>query len=596
MAAVIPGYHGNLLEVDLGTHEISDLELDEQTLQQTIGGTGLAGRILWEEMAGGTDPLAEEAVLLILAGPFAGTRVPCADRTSIVCKSPLTGIWAESDVGGKFAGVLRSCGYDGLLIRGRADAPVFLEISEDAAHIRSAESLWGRDTYRTHEILERRLGPRISTLAIGPAGERQVLLASIVSDGQDARVAARCGVGAVMGSKKLKAVVVLPGGRSVPLHDPGGLRESVRQMVRTMTELSGSMREHGTASGVEDCHALGDFPIKNWQLRQWERVGNLSGSALARTVLKGRYHCARCPIGCGRVVQVERGSHRTPVPAGGPEYETLGSLGGNLLIDDIEAVTLANDLCNRYGMDTISVGQVIGLVYESFERGYLKEADLDGLCPRWGETEAMLGLVRRIGEKRGIGALLARGIRRAYAVIAPSDPDLDLQVKGLEIPSHDPRAFASIALGYATSPRGACHLQAYSHGVEAWLAMPELGFPEILDRFTAQRKAELCVKMQDLMSLFDSLKICKFVLYAGVTIGTLVEWFDRVTGWGFDKEQFLATGRRIFDSKLRFNRREGVSREEDRIPRRLSRGEIGTQLPRMLSEYHGMRSVSVDEG
>ncbi|MBN2551316.1 MAG: hypothetical protein JXB06_01040, partial [Spirochaetales bacterium] len=192
MAAVIPGYCGNLLEVDLDTGKISFRELDSGTLQGTVGGTGLGARILLDGLAPGTDPLSDGALLLILAGPFAGTRVPCADRTSVVCKSPLTGIWAESDVGGKFAGVLRSCGYDGLLIRGRADAPVFLEISEDAAHIRSAETLWGRDTYHTHEMLERRLGPRISTLAIGTAGERQVLLASIVSDGKDARVAARC--------------------------------------------------------------------------------------------------------------------------------------------------------------------------------------------------------------------------------------------------------------------------------------------------------------------------------------------------------------------------------------------------------------------
>ena len=596
MAAVIPGYHGNLLEVDLSTGKIATRGLDRQSLQLTVGGTGLGARILLDELAPGIDPRAEEAVLLLLAGPFAATRVPCGDRTSVVCKSPLTGIWAESDVGGRFAGHMRSSGFDGIVIRGRSDKPVFLEISEGAAQIRSADSLWGLDTYRTHEMLEREAGARISSMAIGPAGERQVLLASIVSDGNDARVAARCGVGAVMGSKMLKAVVARRGGRQVPVHDPEGLRKSLQQTVRRMTELSESLREFGTSSGVEDCHALGDFPIKNWQLRQWDRAGNLSGTVLARTILKRRYHCARCPIGCGRVVQVEEGPFRTPAPGGGPEYETLGSLGGNLMVDNIQAVALANDLCNRYGMDTISVGQVIGLAYESFQRGYLKEGDFDGLRPRWGDPEPMITLIRLIGEKRGIGAQLGLGVRRACVALARGDPELDLQVKGLEIPSHDPRAFASIALGYATSPRGACHLQAYSHGVEAWLAMPELGFPEILDRFSAERKAELCVKMQDLMSLFDSLKMCKFVLYAGVTIQRLVEWLDRVTGWGFDQAQLLEAGRRIFELKLSFNRREGLSREEDRIPRRLSRGEIGSQLPRMLGEYYRIRGVVEDPG
>jgi aldehyde:ferredoxin oxidoreductase len=281
------------------------------------------------------------------------------------------------------------------------------------------------------------------------------------------------------------------------------------------------------------------------------------------------------------------------MPAGGPEYESLGSLGGTLMIDDIRSVALANDLCNRYGMDTISVGQVIALAYESLQRGYLKEGDLDGLQPRWGDPQALIALTRAIGEKRGIGEPLSEGVRRACTALARKDPELNLQVKGLEIPSHDPRAFATIALGYATSPRGACHLQAYSHGVEAWLAMPELGFPEILDRFSADRKAELTVKMQDLMSLFDSLKICKFVLYAGVSVKTLVEWLDRVTGWGFDQAHFLETGRWVFDSKLRFNRREGVGRDKDTIPRRLRRGSIGSQLPRMLEEYYRIRESGV---
>jgi aldehyde:ferredoxin oxidoreductase len=591
---VIPGYHGNLLDVDLSTGTIANHGLDRRTLQGTVGGTGLGARILLDEIEARIDPLSEDAVLLFLAGPFAATSVPCGDRTSVVCKSPLTGVWADSDVGGKFAGTLRSCGYDGLVVRGRADTPVFLQISEDGAQIRNAEFLWGLDTYRTHEVLEGQLGGRISSMAIGPAGEGLVLLASIVSDGKDARVAARCGMGAVMGSKMLKAVVAGRGGRRVSVHDPEGLRKSLRQTVRSMTELTGSLGEFGTSSGVEDCHVLEDFPVKNWQLRRWDRIGELSGVKLAETVLRGRYHCARCPIGCGRVVQVSSGPYRTPRFAGGPEYETLGSLGGNLLVSDLEAVTLANDLCNRYGMDTISVGQVIGLACESFERGYLSEGDLDGLSPRWGDPESLISLVRWIGEKRGIGEQLGKGVRRACAALAGGDPELDLQVKGLEIPSHDPRAFASIALGYATSPRGACHLQAYSHGVEAWLEMPELGFPEILDRFSAQGKAELTVKMQDLMSLFDSLKMCKFVLYAGVNIATLVEWLDRVTGWGFDKARFMETGRRIFELKLRFNRREGVLRADDRLPGRLSRDEIGGKLPRMLDEYYRIRGGAED--
>jgi aldehyde:ferredoxin oxidoreductase len=589
VAAVIPGYHGKLLEVDLSAGKTSTRILEEQTLKQYLGGTGLGAALLFDELEAGADPLGEDNILMFLAGPFAGTRVPCGDRTSVVCKSPLTGIWADSDVGGRFAGTLRSSGYDGILVRGRAESPVYLHVEEERAIIRSAGRLWGQDSYRTDELLRGRHGSRLSTMAIGPAGENQVLLSSIVSDGKDARVAARCGVGAVMGSKLLKAVAVERGRRQVLIYDEEGLRESVRKAVRLMTELSESLRELGTSGSVEECHRLGDFPIKNWQLREWPRAANLDGAKLAATILRARYHCARCPIGCGRVVRVSQGEFRTPQAAGGPEYETMGSLGGNLMIDNIEAVALANDLCNRYGLDTISIGQAVGLAYESFDRGYLGRNDVDGLQPVWGDPRPLISLVRLIGERRGFGAVLGQGVRRACRQIASGAQELSLEVKGLELPSHDPRAFASIALGYATSPRGACHLQAYSHGLEAWLAMPELGFPEIMDRFSIERKAEMTARMQDLMSVFDSLKMCKFVLYAGINIRTLVEWLNLVTGWGFDQAELMRAGEKIFSLKRSFNRREGLSREQDRLPGRFIDGPIGKQLPRMLEEYYRIR-------
>jgi aldehyde:ferredoxin oxidoreductase len=270
----------------------------------------------------------------------------------------------------------------------------------------------------------------------------------------------------------------------------------------------------------------------------------------------------------------------------------MGSLGGNLLIDDLEAVAKVNDLCNRYGLDTIPVGQVIGFAFETWERGLIGPDDTGGLVLEWGSAHALCVLVEAIGESRGIGAILGQGLKRARRTLAPDVPELDLAVGGMELPSHDPRAFASIALGYLTSPRGACHLQAYSHGLEAWLAMPELGFPEILDRFSPDRKAELTVRMQNLMCLFDSLKMCKFVLYAGIRIRDLLDWLKAVNGWELTVSEALRLGEEIFQAKVRFNRREGYPPEENTLPPRFAAGPIGRNLAPMREEYRRLRGWS----
>ncbi|MFW6138589.1 MAG: aldehyde ferredoxin oxidoreductase family protein, partial [Spirochaetota bacterium] len=539
-------------------------------------------------------------VLMFLAGPFAGTRVPCSGRTSVVTKSPLTGIWAESDVGGKFGDYIKTSGYDGILIKGKSPNPVYLHINQEGLQVRDALHLWGEDTYHTHSMIEKEEPSKVSTMTIGPAGEKQVLLSSIVSDGRDARMAARCGVGAVMGSKNLKGVAIEKGNVKTPVFDEENLKESVKQAVALIVSRTEDMRLYGTASGVEGCYLLEDFPIKNWMQRKWDNIEALTGEHLANTLLTGRYACAKCPIRCGRKVQVKAGKYATPVEAGGPEYETMGSLGGSLMIDNLEAIVRANDLCNRYGMDTISVGQVLGFAFEAYEKGYLTEADTGCHPFEWGNAAAMVETVRAIGEKEGIGEILGQGLRRACRKITASsshpegDPNLNIQVKGLEFPSHDPRAFSSIALGYATSPRGACHLQAYSHGLEAWLSAPELGFNEVQDRFSPWRKPELTAKMQNLMSMFDSLKLCKFLFFGGLNISSIKDWLNYVTGWGGDIRDLLETGERIFTLKVLFNQKEGVSGKHNSLPIRFLKGTIGENFGGMLQDYYHFRGWSTD--
>ncbi len=598
--------HPPLLRINLTSEEAAPHEISETEKRRFIGGTGLGAHFLFTNLPAGVDPLGPDNVLLFFTGPFSGTPVPCSGRTSVMAKSPLTGIWGESDVGGVFGRHLFRLGFFGIVIEGSASSLRYLVVSENGAAFKDAGELQGKDTYETHALLQQHHGDSISTMSIGEAGERLVPLAGIVSDGKDGRIAARGGLGAVMGSKRLKAVVVTKGagGRSagqppspsasqrVYIADKVDLTSSIRESVKTITANSEALQLDGTSGGVMACHYLEDFPLKNWQLRQWPEVEPLDGPNMTETILTSRYHCANCPIGCGRVVQVSNGPYATPDKAAGPEYETMGSLGGNLMINDGEAVAKANDLCNRYGMDTISAGQVLGFAFEAFERGYITETETDGLTLTWGDGETVIKLIHMMGERKGFGAVLGLGVRGACERLGINEPSLQMHVKGMELPSHDPRAFVSVALGYATSPRGACHLQAYSHGLEAWYTLEELGFPEILDRFTLERKAELTAVMQNLMSVFDSLKLCKFLLPGGLKIATVVRWLNDVTGWDYTREELLTTGERIFNLKRLFNIREGISSADDTLPERFTTGPGGKHLKRLLAEYYQLRGWS----
>jgi len=588
----------NLCEVDLSSRTVSVRKIPPQIQRHILGGSGLGAWILWNELKPKAEALGPHNILMFLTGPYTGTRVPCSGRTSVAAKSPLTGIWCESDVGGKFGEYCKSTGFDGIIIRGRSSAPVILRVADSEVSILNGADLWGRDTYDTHDLLVSRESLPASTMIIGEAGEKQVLLSSIVSDGSDARIAARGGLGAVMGSKQLKAVTAVKGICTAEVKSPEKLKESVKSAVKKIASLSEEMHLYGTSGGVEACHDLGDFPCRNWKDREWKEAGFLSGARMAESILSGKYNCARCPVGCGRIVKVDRGKYTTERAAGGPEYETMGSLGGNLLVSDLKAVAKANDLCNRFGIDTISVGQVLGFLFESYEKGYISDEQISGSSdrgsrtvprPLWGSGEALVHFTRMIGESQGIGRVLGKGIRRAMFELSINDPELNLHVKGMELPSHDPRAFVSIALGYATSPRGACHLQAYSHGLEAWNALPDLGFPEILDRFTLDRKAELTVKMQNLMSVFDSLKTCKFLLSLGVTPGGITDWLNSITGWEYSLEDLLETGNRIFNLKRLINLREGITAADDTLPDRVCTGPGGRSLNSLLQEYYSLR-------
>jgi aldehyde:ferredoxin oxidoreductase len=518
-----------------------------------------------------------------MAGPFTGTPVPASNRFAVAARSPLTGIWGEADCGGRWGGALKGAGYDGIVIIGQAESPAYLWIEDGQAELRDASHLWGLDTY------ELDLGAEM--VCIGPAGERGVRFASVMSGRHDGRAAGRAGMGAVMGAKNLKAIAC-SGRQRAPLADREALVQCVRQIVPTIREGTANMHRYGTANGLLTFERMGDMPIRNWSGGQWpEGAERISGQHMAETILTGTYACGGCPIGCGRMVEISKGPYEG-VKGAGPEYETCASMGSLCLIDDIQAVAKLNELCNRLGLDTISTGSVIAFVMEAKERGMLQEG------PDWGDAQGAIALVERLARQEDdLSRLLGLGVRAAADHLGGQAEEFAIQVKGMELPMHDPRAFYSLAPAYATSSRGGCHLQALSHIYARSVIMPEIGVHEVLDRHTVEGKGALVAPAQDLMCLFDSLKQCKFVLFGGVKLSHMTGWLRAITGWDIHNEEMLTIGERISNLKRMYNVRLGVSRKDDTLPLRIlvhrfQEGGAEGRLPplgRMLADYYQAR-------
>jgi aldehyde:ferredoxin oxidoreductase len=591
------GFWGRVLRVDLTEGRVSDEPVSPETTRKYLGGSGLAAHFLTSETGPGTDPLGPSNLLAFTTGPLVGTKVPCSGRHCVASKSPLTGIWGESDAGGTWGAALKKAGYDGILVTGASERPVYLAVTAGGAEIRDAKGLWGLDTFEAHHELERE-HPGSVAAVIGPSGERMARVAGVFHDGKEARVAARGGLGAVMGSKRLKAIAVV-GARNVPVADPGALSESIKEMAKGIRESTKRLHDLGTAGIVVPTEAIGDLPIKNWAQGSWpEGAGKICGERMAATILTGRYYCGSCIIGCGRKVRISEGPY-APVDAAGPEYETLGMMGANCLVDDLHAICKANDLANRYGIDTISTGSLVAFTMEAFEKGLVTREDI-GYEVKWGDGQALVRLVEDIALGRGFGAVLSMGIMEAAKSVGGEE--FAIHVKGMDLPAHDPRAFVSLAPGYATANRGACHLQGFSYAFEKSVVMPDIGVDAVMDRFSSEGKGALVAKAQDLMSVMDSLKLCKFLLYGGVKPGHICRWLNAVTGWDTDVPELLGTGERLYNLKRVYNVSLGITRKDDTLPPRILTHRRGTggaaqclpHLGEMLSQYYEAREWSED--
>ena len=593
------GYHGKMLWVDLTQKRVDIRNIDEDVFEKYLGGSGLCAKIVMEETDEKTDPLGPENVLVAFTGPFTGTGVPAGSRHHMMARSPLTGLLGESNVGGSWAVHFKATGFDGIAITGKAEQPTYLWINDEGIEFRDATAVWGKDTIESTEWLKNQTSKKATFAVIGQAGEQMTRIASITHIGTQVRSAGRTGMGAVMGSKNLKAMVV-HGTQKTPLADKDGLRANIKEYSEHIKKVTEAFRKFGTAGGVDNYSKMGNFPVQNWRGSQWEGAAKISGSAMFDTVLTGRTACRNCPIVCGRHVKVTEGPF-APLDGEGPEYETVGTMGGECLVDNLEAICKANDLCNRYGLDTMSTGSVIAFAMECYEKGLITKEDTDGIELAWGNAEALVTMVEKIGKRDGFGKLLGEGSTLAAKKIGQNAIEYVVAVKGMETSAHDPRRFWSQALNYATGARGGDHNASWGHAYELALYMPELGQEKPFPSYTDEGLVDFTINMQNYQSMNDALVQCRFSQVGkAVTATNLATWVSLITGKSYDVEKLQKVGERIFDLKRKYNTRLGISRKDDTLPPRFlaqmeNNPNVDKHLPPVhtwLGEYYEKRGWS----
>ncbi|HMK82085.1 MAG TPA: aldehyde ferredoxin oxidoreductase family protein [Candidatus Bathyarchaeia archaeon] len=564
------GNAGKILRVNLTKSKVNVETLKEGFVREYIGGNGFATKILCDELSPETPPLSPGNKIVFAVGPLSGTRIPMCSRYVVVAKSPLTNIWGEGDAGGFWGTELKWAGFDAIVVEGSSEKPVYLWISNGKAEICDAKDLWGMDSYETEKALRNELGSKVKVACIGQAGENLVKIASIMNDG--GRTAAHSGLGAVMGSKKLKAIAT-KGDIDVEVFNEEEVKELTKQMLKELLAhpLIQYLSRWGVAGDSLESNLLRqNLPLKNWSQVNWSlESAQLMGSRrMEEKFSVTRKACYGCPIGCAKIVKVESGPFAMQEQGRGPEYETLAALGSLCLNDDIDAVCKANDLCNRYGLDTIATGTLIAFIMECLEKEILSKQDI-GTTLEWGNGEAVVELVRMIGTRKGIGNTLAEGVSTAAVTIGRGASEFAMHVKGSPIPMHDPRIDPVRALNYATVSVGANHGKLVPGKNES-------------DDLTPSQIALRTVSQQTWSEVVDCLVMCRFAFFFGGVVLSrefyVPKLLSAVTGQPFTEQKLFELGNRLFDMKQFFNTKQGVGREHDRLPTRF------TKIPRVLGE------------
>jgi len=592
------GYARRVVEVDLSKGTVELTALRDEVLRRYFGGGGLAAKLFLDSFSPHVDPLSAENPLFVMTGPLVGTLLPGSSRFAVCARSPLTGFWGIGTCGGNFGPELKFAGYDGIVVKGGADKPVYLFIDDDTVEIRDGRSLWGKDIYEvTAALKDQHSGDRpVKVLAIGQAGEHRVRFAAIGNDG--AHFVGRTGLGAVMGAKGLKAIVVRGSGKVIPALEKDYDEVRKRVLEKCKDSMVGqSLKMMGTAAAMDLGMMTGDVPIRNWTRGEFEGSGRIGGPAMNAGYLTRGHACYACPIACKRVVKVSQGPYATP-EGPGPEYETCCTFGTYIENDNLEGIIKANELCNRYGLDTISCGATIAFAMECYEKGILTTHETGGVRLEWGNIDAALDLVRKIASREGIGDLLAEGSWRAARAIGKGAEECVVAVKGLDLPAHDPRGYHGMGLEYAVGYRGACHLQHMTLYIEQGMnPFSELGLSSNYNGQESKGKAEMVLVSQNLGVPASSACLCVFV-FACLTAQDVSDMIRVTTGWDFTTKELLETGARLWLLMRGMSNLMGASAPDDRLPARvltpledgMAAGSApGIQL--MLREYYALRGL-----
>ena len=590
------GCHGKLLRIDLSNRTITEEDIPESKHRKYLGGAGLATKYLWDEVPAGADPLGPENRLIFMAGSLTGVVAPSTGRFSVVAKSPQTGIWGQANSGGRWGVDFKKCGYDGIIFEGASAKPVCLVVEDNKAELIDAEDLWGKNVPETTALLKEKLGDKFNIACIGPAGEKLVKYAAIMND--LGRAAGRCGLGAVMGSKNLKAIAVR-GGIRTPVSEPEELKVHSKKQYELLDEamLKMAMQAFGTSVVLDLVSVRGGFPTRNWQSGVFEQSDDINGPAISDNILTKNVTCFACPIECGRGTEISKGKYAGN-KGEGPEYETVGTFGGMCFINDLEAITMAGYLCNDYGIDTISAGSTIAFAMECYEKGILTDSDTGDIAINFGDPDIIVDLVHLIAQREGIGDLLAEGTMRMSEKLGQGSENFAMHVKGLELPAYDSRAVQMTGLTYATANRGGDHITAYVQGptfVDAPFLIIEDS--EISDPLVADPgEVRVAVDLEDMLTTFDCVGACKFM---GICLDAddWVKLVNLVTGWDFNTTEYRQAGERVYNLARAFSNREGLTAAGDTLPKRLleepmpegpAEGHVN-ELSILLDQYYLLR-------
>jgi len=583
---MLGGYMGKILRVNLTTGKTSEEPLNEEIARKFIGARGYGAKIIFDEVSHNTDPLGSENKLIFATGPLTLTAAPTGGRYNVITKSPLNGVIAGSNSGGFFGPELKKAGYDMLIVEGKSEKPVYLWITDEKVEIKDASHLWGKDTHETTDTILSELGNKnIKVACIGPAGENLVKFACIIND--KARAAGRTGVGAVMGSKMLKAVAV-KGNKRAPIANPEKFKEVLKvtmDKIKTNAVTSQGLPTYGTMVLNHIINEHGLYPAYNFQKVTYEDVDKVSGEKLKETYLVRNTACYACPVACGRVSKLPDMEEETE----GPEYETSWAFSADCGIDDLAAVIKANDQCNKMGLDTIATGATIACAMELYEKGFLKKEEL-GSAPelKFGNTETILVYPELMAKRIGLGDKLAEGSHNFASKYG--HPELSMSVKKQEMPAYDPRGAQGQALAYATSNRGGCHVRGY-------LISPEiLGSPEKLDPFVVEGKGQWVKIFQDLTAVIDSEGLCLFTSFA-LGADDYAALLSAATGFDYTTDEVMKAGDRVWNLEKLWNLKIGLTKKDDYLPPRFlneplldgaAKGQV-VYLDALLSDYYKVR-------